>query len=70
MTKKKRKKGLIKIETRQWLEKIKLVILLRNQKDVSLKHKKREKPLAKLIKKKIGENKQYGMKKGILYNYR
>ena len=70
MTKKKRKKGLIKIETRQWLEKIKLVILLKNQKDVSLKHKKREKPLAKLIKKKIGENKQYGMKKGILYNYR
>ena len=70
MTKKKRKKGLIKIETRQWLEKIKLVILLKNQKDVSLKHKKREKPLAKLIKKKIGENKQYGMKIGILYNYR
>lgn len=61
MTKKSRKKELIKIKTEQFLEKRKLVSFLSKSRYLFKTQEKEKKPFAKIIKKKKKEEKTNSM---------
>lgn len=57
MTKKKRKKGLIKIKTGQWLEKNKISNFAKKSKTCFIKTQEKRENFGKANQEKIGKNK-------------